>query len=69
MAVKRGGGQHLAVNFCKFGTKFSLRRLWVAYDFGQNKRQREVGLYLFCVYKRQTEYQLSILHTYTVIKI
>ena len=56
MAVKGGGGQNLAVNFYKFGTKLSLGRLWLAFAFRENKRQTEVSFYHFCVYKRQIEY-------------
>ena len=62
MAVKVGGGQHLAVNFCKFGTKISLRKSWVAYVFCENKGHREVSFYLFCVYndKKKTKYKFYI---------
>ena len=60
--LRGGGDQHLAVNFCKFGTKISTRKSRVAYVVRENKRQREVNFYLFCVYKRQTEYQYGLDH-------
>ena len=57
--LRRGGGQHLDVNFYKVDTKIFLRKLRVAYVFRENTRQREVSFYIFCVYKRQTEYNNS----------
>ena len=56
--LRGGGGQHLAVNFCKFGTKISLGKLWVAFVFRKNKRQREVSFNDFCEFKRLKEYQI-----------
>ena len=56
MAVKGEGVSTLASILGNSIKKISLKKSWVVYVFHENKRQREVSFYLFCVYKRQTEY-------------
>ena len=50
-----------SVKMVKFGTKTSLRKLGVEHILCENKRQKEIRFFLFCVYKRRIELHMSML--------
>ena len=62
-------GWHVFVEYFKFGTKISLRKLWVVHVLCENSKQKEIRFNIFCACKRRTEQYILMLYTYTIIEI